>query len=232
MNVNDTNPDIATPVYSLNERPFCSSIDSDTFDRIQLGTMRTVYRNVPFYKSPFDIAIYLQLLARQAPRTVIEIGTKHGGSSLWFADMMSAQGLANARVVSVDIKPLAKFTDSRIIFLEGDAKKLGAVLTHELLQTCQRPWLIIEDSSHHYAETLATLSFFHSHLQSGDYIVIEDGIVAQLSGEHYRQYQDGPNRGVADFLSSYGNFYVIDTELCDQFGYNATYNPNGWLRRL
>ena len=25
--------------------------------------------------------------------------------------------------------------------------------------------------------------------------------------------------------------YAIDTALCDQFGHNVTYNPNGWLRR-
>lgn len=220
-------PDAAVP-----GRPFRSSIGSDVLDRIQPGTMRTVYRGVPFFKSPFDIALYLQLLSRLAPRTVIEIGTKYGGSARWFADMLTAQEVPNARVVSVDIEPAAGFADPRITFLQGDAKSLGAVLTPALLQRCPRPWLVIEDSSHHYAETAATLAFFHTHLQSGDYIVVEDGVVAQLTGRQYRQYLDGPNRGVADFLARHGACYAIDTDLCDRFGYNATYNPNGWLRRL
>ena len=233
MSVDGTGPeDVATPVDAVSGRPFRSSIGTAVLDDIQNGTLRTVYRNVPFFKSPFDIALYLQLLSRLAPLTVIEIGTKFGGSALWFADMQSAQGLPNARVVSVDIQPLANFSDPRISFLQGDAKRLDAVLTPALLQGCPHPWLVVEDSSHHYAETAATLAFFHDRLRSGDYIVVEDGVVAQLSGAHYRQYHDGPNRGVSDFLARHGERYAIDTALCDQFGHNATYNPNGWLRRL
>jgi len=233
MSVDEAGPGaVAMPGAAVGGRPFRSSIGIDVLDRIQEGTLRTVYRKVPFFKSPLDIALYLQLLSRLAPLTVIEIGTKYGGSALWFADMLSAQGLPNARVVSVDIQPLAKFSDPRISFLQGDAKQLGAVLTHEVLRRCPRPWLVIEDSSHHYAETAATLAFFHAHLQSGDYIVVEDGILSQFTDAHYRQYNDGPNRGVTDFLACHGEYYAIDTALCDQFGYNATYNPNGWLRRL
>ena len=212
-------------------RAFASSIDAKALDRIQVGTMHTVYRNVPFFKSPFDIALYLQLLSRQGPRTVIEIGTKFGGSALWFADMLVAHGVADARVLSVDIEPLAAFTDPRITFLQGDAKRLDAVLPAALLRQCARPWLVIEDSSHHYPESSAVLDYFHAHLQPGDYIVVEDGVVSQLSGAHYRQYQDGPNRAVADFLARHGDAYEIDAALCDQYGHNATYNPNGWLRR-
>jgi len=228
---NDKQSEGEGSVESVMGRSFCSSISAEVFDDIQHGTMRMVYRNVPFFKSPFDIALYLTLLSRHAPRTVIEVGTKYGGSALWFADMLSVQGVTDARVVSVDIEPLANITDPRITFLKGDARNLGDVLKQELLQQCPRPWLVVEDSSHYYEETFATLNFFHNHLQTGDYIVIEDGVVAQLTSEHYRQYDSGPSRGIADFLSKYANFYVIDTELCDMFGYNATYNPNGWLRR-
>lgn len=228
----DNTRDPNVPVDAVRGRPFHSSIEPAVLERIQTGVLRTAYRNVPFYKSPFDIALYLQLLSRLAPRTVIEVGSMYGGSALWFADMLSAQGLPDARVLSVDIKPLAKFKDERIRFLQGDARQLGAVLTPELLQGCARPWLVIEDSSHHYPETAATLAFFHAHLQSGDYIVVEDGVVDQLPGAQYALYQNGPNRGVADFLAECGEHYAIDTALCDHFGHNVTYNPNGWLRRL
>lgn len=220
------------PLRSVMGREFRSCLETAALDRIQKGTMKTVYRNVPFLKSPFDISLYLQLLSRLEPSTVIEIGGKHGGSALWFADMLTAQGISDARVVSVDIKHLANFNDPRILFITGDAKDLGSVLTAELLKNCPRPWLVIEDSSHYYAEARATLDFFHGHLQAGDYIVVEDGIVSQLGPEHYRQYRDGPNRAVADFLAAHAGEYQIDDDLCDRFGHNLTYNPNGWLRRL
>lgn len=216
---------------SVEGRPFKASLSHEALDDIQRGTMKNVYRKVPFFKSPLDIALYLQLLSRLEPRTVIEIGSKYGGSALWFADMMSAHGCKDAHVLSIDIEPLANFTDDRITFIKGDANNLSECLTEELLKCHPHPWLVIEDSSHFYTESIATLTFFHQFLLPGDYFVVEDGVVGQLSGEHYLQYDNGPNRAIIDFIASYGTHYVIDTELCDHFGFNATYNPNGWLRR-
>lgn len=209
-----------------------TDIPTATLDTIQSGVMRSAYRGVPFFKSPFDIGLYLQLMSRLRPATVIEIGCKFGGSALWFADMLSAQGMDQCSVVSIDIKPLADFTDPRIRILTGDAADLGAVLTPELLSTCARPWLVIEDSSHFYEHTAAALAFFDDHLEPGDYIVVEDGIVGSLSDPHYATYQNGPSRALADFLDRRGDRYEIDTDLCDFYGRNATYNPNGWLKRL
>jgi cephalosporin hydroxylase len=213
-------------------RGFDSEIPGALLDRVQRGTMQTTYRGVPFWKSPFDITLYLQLLGRLSPATVVEIGTKFGGSALWFADMMTAHGVATPRVISVDIEPLAEIDDPRITFLQGDANLLSEVLTEDLLARREGPLLVVEDSSHMYAESTAVLQFFHPVLRGGDYIVVEDGIVAHLSGQHYRRYENGPNRAVADFLALHAGEYEIDTDLCDRFGYNATYNPNGWLRRL
>jgi cephalosporin hydroxylase len=75
------------------------------------------------------------------------------------------------------------------------------------------------------------LEFFHDHLTPGDYIVIEDGVVANLPGEAFARYRNGPNRAVARFLSMNQRSYEIDESLCDRYGYNVTFCPNGWLRR-
>jgi cephalosporin hydroxylase len=216
----------------IQDRSFDTAVPANLLGTIQAGVLRSVYRGVPFLKSPFDIGIYLQLLSRLAPRSVIEVGTKHGGSALWFADMLGAAGVASPRVVSVDIKPIAKFTDPRILFLEGDAGDLSPVLTPALLGSLPRPWLVVEDSSHYYAHSLAALRFFHAHLAPGDCIVVEDGIVAHLASPIYRQYENGPNRAVHDFLQETGDAYRIDASACDFYGRNATYNPNGYLLRV
>ncbi len=163
---------------------------------------------------------------------MIEIGTKYGGSALWFADMMTAMG-GESRVISIDIEPISKLVDDpRINLVHGDALQLDEALPPDLLSGCRRPWLVVEDSSHMYGAVAAVLQFFHPLLEAGDHIVVEDGVVGQLTGDHYRQYEDGPNRAVADFLSSYGDHYEIAVDLCDRFGHNVTYNPNGWLRRV
>ena len=221
-----------TDALSSQGRTFDSAAPPELLQGVQNGVLRSTYRGVPFLKSPFDIGIYLQLLSGLQPRTVIEIGTKHGGSALWFADMLSAAGVETPQVVSVDIKPLAQFVDPRITFLEGDAADLGAVLTDERLRLLPHPWIVVEDSSHFYADSLAVLRFFDRHLAPGDYIVVEDGVVAQLPRPAYRRYDNGPNRAVHDFLEATGDAYRIDAALCDFYGPNLTYNPNGFLEKV
>ena len=90
---------------------------------------------------------------------------------------------------------------------------------------------MVEASAHLFEVSLAVLEFFHRQLIQDDYIVVEDGVVAFMPEEIYRHYEDGPNRAVEAFLLSHADCYEIDRSLCDFYGYNATYSPNGWLRR-
>lgn len=211
-------------------RNFESAIPRKLLDSIQPGVLKNTYRGVGFLKSPFDICLYMQLISRLKPLTVIEIGTRFGGSALWFADMLTTHELTG-RVVTVDVNPQVRFVDHRIIVKEGDARSLDKVLTDSLMESLPHPWLVVEDSAHLFETTLAVLQYFDQKLISGDYIVIEDGVVSQLSGAHYRRYRDGPSKAVREFLAVNSDRYSIDAELCDYFGYNVTYNPNGWLKR-
>ena len=76
--------------------------------------------------------------------------------------------------------------------------------------------VMVEDSAHTYAVTSAVLQFFDPLLITGDYIVVEDGIVRNLPDKIYRHFDDGPNRAVSEFLqerlSAYGT-----TEACAIF---------------
>jgi cephalosporin hydroxylase len=198
---------------------------------IQRGTLMTKYRGLAFLKSPFDVVLYLQLLQRLRPGTVIEVGTYEGGSALWFADMMATIGLT-PYVLSIDNGGHATFEDRRIKFIRGDALRLGEVLPPDALAALPRPFLVVEDSAHLYETSLAVLEFFDSHLHAGDYIVIEDGVIAFLPDPVYRSLDCGPNRALDAFLCDRGDCYAIDRSLCDFYGCNVTYSPNGWLRRL
>lgn len=213
------------------DNDFQSALPADVLIGIQQGVLQTKYRGRAFLKSPFDVVIYLQLLDRLRPATIIEIGSREGGSALWFADMTSAAG-RGSRVISIDLVPPADLIDPRMTFLAGDAMALERSLPETLLSTLPHPWLVSEDSAHTCAACSAVLRFFDPQLRKGDYIVIEDGIVAALPGDQYSSYDDGPNRAVEQFLVERGDVYEIDRALCDQFGRNATYNPNGWLRRV
>lgn len=208
-------------------RDFRIALPTDVLQGVQTGTLRYEYRGRPMLKNPFDLAIYLRLVGRLRPRTVVEIGARAGGSALWFADMMAVHGI-DGRVVSVDLEP-PDLDDPRIRFLRGDALDLGATLTDERLGSLAQPLLVVEDSAHLYETTLAVLRFFDERLEPGEYLVVEDGVVAQLP--QCARFEDGPNRAVARFLEERAGRWEIDTDCCDTFGRNVTWNPNGYLRR-
>jgi cephalosporin hydroxylase len=81
-----------------------------------------------------------------------------------------------------------------------------------------RPWLVIEDS---HANTFAVLSHFHPHLKSGDYLIVEDtAFVLQAY------------RALERFIAEHPDAYQVDRRYTDLFGYNATFNFNGYLKRV
>jgi cephalosporin hydroxylase len=74
---------------------------------IQRGAMSYTYKGVPTYKNPFDLALYQLLFWEQKPRTLIEIGSKWGGSALWFADLLRSYGI-DYTIHSIDVQPRAE----------------------------------------------------------------------------------------------------------------------------
>lgn len=196
---------------------------------IQRGTLDYRYRGVLMQKNPFDLALYARLLQALAPRTVIEIGSKEGGSALWFADQLSLLGI-EGRVLSIDVQPVTSIQDPRIAFLPGDGRALGAVLDAETLEGLARPLLVVEDADHHFVTTAAVLEFFAPLLVAGEYIVVEDGILSAMGVAD--DYGGGPLRAIREFLARWGNRFRVDRDYCDAFGYNVTWNVNGYLRCL
>lgn len=179
-------------------------------------------------KNPFDLALYALLIGRVQPRTIVEVGSGKGGSALWFADQMRAYGLP-PNVVSVDIQPVVDVAEEGVRFLAGDIHNLPASDLPAILAVCPRPLMIIEDGPHTFESCLESLQFFDGHLRSGEFIVVEDGILRDLG---LKSLDNGPNRAIAEFMDANADKYVVDRTYCDFFGHNATWNTNGYLRRL
>jgi cephalosporin hydroxylase len=181
-------------------------------------------------KHPIEAALYPLLFWQAKPRTIIEIGSASGGSAIYFSDVMRAFGL-ECRILTLDVQvPNPPIKPDNVEFLCGDARAIGQTLTAEKLAACPRPWLVIEDSSHEYAHTLAILRFFDPLMQPGEYLVVEDANVTDMGDE--ARFNGGPGRAVEEFLAGARDRYVIDREYCDRFGHNLTGNPNGYLRRV
>lgn len=197
-----------------------SDIPYDLLMKIQQGTMAYRYRGVPMLKNPFDLALYSLLLEEVQPKTLIEIGSHAGGSALWFAEQRPM------RVISIDLE-VPRLKHPSITFLHGDARSLRSTLD---IDDVAHPLLVVEDSDHRASTTAAVLDFFDEHLQSGEYIVIEDGILSDMRVA--AQYEGGPLRAIHEFLARKPDRYEIDRTYCDYFGRNVTWNVDGYLRRV
>lgn len=194
--------------------------------RIARGHHNFTWRGVVARKSPFDLALLQMVIAEVNPELIIEVGTNHGGSALFMADMLELQG-AGGIVHTLDVEdhgvPHVVQAHPRIHrFLTGwqgypidEAKGFSKVM-------------VIDDGSHVYGDCLGAMERFAPLVTPGSYLIVEDGSLTYLGWS--RRYAGGPMKAISDFLASHKDFTVA-RDVCDLFGRNYTFNPDGYLRR-
>ena len=205
-----------------------SSLPLGVLLNIQHGAVSYKYKGIDCFKDPFDMALYQWLLWETKPRTIIEIGTWHGGSALWFADVLTTYGV-DAHVHTFDIADPPTWTDSRISFHRGDVYAMEDAAPAAWVNGLPRPILVIDDAGHMSSMTSAVLEHFAPLLKSGEYMIVEDTIIHEMNKDDH--YDGGPRRALREFLHKHPD-YVVDRTYCDYYGENVTWNVNGYLRRL
>jgi cephalosporin hydroxylase len=193
---------------------------------IEAGHFRVAYKGVPAIKCPFDYVLYQMLIWEVKPDLIIEIGTNKGGSALYLADLLelNKKGEIHTIDLSVNKEDASLLSHPRIKvykdgFMNYDTSSLS---NYETI-------LVIEDGSHTYEDTLAALNKFSPFVTKHSYFIAEDGIVNELGRE--REFNGGPQKAVAEFVSKNKHF-IVDRKWCDFFGPNATFNVNGYLKRI
>jgi len=214
---------------STQQRMWNTSLPRETMLPIQNASHNYSYRGVPMIKNPFDFALYPLLIWNLKPRTIIEIGSKDGGSALWLGDMLNNFGI-DGHIYSIDIVKVTSVQHLRVTFMEGNGRALQKTLTPDFLNAIPRPLLVIEDADHAYETSKHILNFFHPYLKQEEYIIIEDGIISDLTQDS--SYNSGPHKALKEFLSEHKEEYEIDSSYCDYFGYNITWCTNGFVKKI
>jgi cephalosporin hydroxylase len=212
-------------------RRWRSSISPKTHLGLVNGSIKYTYRGVRMVKHPVDIALYMKLLWELKPRTVIEIGSKDGGTAAWFGDMFKLWGMIGL-VLSIDLYPPKRpyFCTGAVKFVQGDERNLEP--HRKTFEDLPHPWILINDASHNSDATLKCMRFMHQFLEKGDYFVIEDSILTEMGLDWDGERRGGPALAIARFLKEHPDCYEVDARYCDHFGYNVTANMNGYLRRV
>ncbi len=192
---------------------------------VDKGHHKVTYRGVKTIKCPFDFVIYQMIVFEVKPDLIIEIGANHGGSALYLADLLNILNKGEVHTIDIAnrIDPLALAHPRIKYFGNGyDGYDIDLAKKFETI-------LVIEDASHMYKDTLNALEKFGSLVSKNSYFIVEDGIVDALGMSD--QFEGGPLRAIREFMNVNSD-YVIDRKWCDLFGQNATFNVDGYLKKV
>jgi cephalosporin hydroxylase len=188
---------------------------------------RMHYRGVRILKFPSDLWNYQEIFSERRVDWVIETGTRHGGSALYFADLLQANG-ASGRVISIDVDAAANQVRShpRIDFLLGDSGSLEvATQVSARLPATRGTLFMILDAYHSKAHVLRELAVWVPLLRHGDYLIVEDSCV---NGHPLRpDFGPGPYEAIEEFCAANPSAFERDAAREQKFGF--TFAPRGYL---
>lgn len=175
-------------------------------------------------KNPFDLWIYQEIFNEVKPDLVIETGTYHGGSALYFASLLDILG--KGTVITIDVE---KFQEQpkhdRIQYLTGSSIDQKIIETVEKWVKVRGSVLVMLDSLHWADHVLKELNIYSKYVTKGSYIIVED---TDLGGNPITIHSgEGPGLAVKKFLRKNRDF-TIDKER-ERFRFTCC--PGGFLRR-
>ncbi len=190
----------------------------------------TYWFGIPMWKLPFDAMVIQELIYQIRPEFIIETGTGHGGSALFYAGICELLG--EGQVITIDIEKKCHPEDfsqhewsDRIELLHGSSTN-EVVLDDVFGMTKGAKNLVILDSYHSYEHVCKELELYQELVPVGSYLIVED---THVSGHPVEwKYGKGPYEAVETFLESNDDFEP--QYWCEK--YIMTFNPKGYLKRI
>jgi cephalosporin hydroxylase len=180
------------------------------------------YRGVMSWKNVLDLWIVQEIIDETKPDAVIEIGVKHGGTTLWLSDVLKVRG--DGIVIALDInRPPIEFP-SNVHFLLGDSIAPETVAKVKALCAGRRV-MVVADGNHAAAHVLQEMRHYCPLIAMGCYFISEDGIVDVMD---WKQFTPGPMVAAHQFAAE-TNEFVIDRS---REKFLITYAPDGFLKRV
>ncbi len=169
------------------------------------------WKNIPLFKTTYDLSIYSMILQEVKPDIIIELGSGEGGSAIWLADQANVIGL-KTRVYSLDIK-VPKIKHKNVTFLNVDLNNVKNIYNSQLFSDLQGKKIILEDA---HVNILNVLNFFDKILNKEDYLIVEDS--------------ENKQKEINTFMQNKTQKYKLDQFYLDFFGTNITSCINSIFR--
>lgn len=178
----------------------------------------------PMQKNPMDLMVYQNLLYDLHPDLLVETGTWHGGSALYYATIMD--GYNHGIIITIDPWHWPNRPQhDRIQYCLGSSIDADIVrLIKTYADQCLRTMVVL-DSDHTMAHVLKELDIYAPMVTPGQYLVVED---SNIHNHPIRpDLPAGPFEAIHEWLPAHPEF-VIDKNV-EPIVSNC---PDGWLRRL
>lgn len=157
------------------------------------------------------------------------------------ADAVNTLDIA-CRVYSFDIDltliddVVKKHQPENLKFFYCDCNALEKTFTPDFMAKICHPMVLIDDV---HVNTPGILNYFHQFLKSGDYVIVEDtnpkipnSMIYYDDDSKYHLLGTRKLDDIKNFLKKNDSDYAVDSFYCDFYGYNCTWNWNGWIRRM
>ncbi|MCF3569904.1 cephalosporin hydroxylase family protein [Planktothrix agardhii 1806] len=191
----------------------------------------TTWAGVNVLKSPCDLWNYQEIIYELKPSLIIEFGTRYGGATLFFADLLDKMP-QTSKVLSVDIDQ--NYIDHRVqqhprieLMISSSTHPVVAQRILKLRQEFPGRIFAILDSDHAKNHVLGEMLLLRPLLQPGDYLIVEDG---NINGHPVLPgWGEGPYEAIEEYFSKYPHDYQLDEQREQKFGF--TWAPKGFLIR-
>ncbi len=222
---------MAEPYLSEAERTLVERFSDLYYSKLDAGrglhTIVLSWMGYELLKCPLDLWIYQELIVRERPDLIIEVGTYKGGSALYLAHICDAVG--KGAIITIDIDAshaLVRPRHERICYVLGSSLDPEVFSSIRSAAEGKSRVMVILDGDHHCDHVLKELRLYQSLTKPGDYMIVED---TNINGHPtYPEFGPGPWEAVSRFLEGNADFKADRS--CERF--LLTMNPRGYLRRV
>jgi cephalosporin hydroxylase len=198
----------------------------------------------PIIQLPDDMIRVQEVLYAIKPDVIVETGIAHGGSLIFYASLCKAMGKGRVVGIDIEIRPhnraaiVAHEMMPLITLVEGGSTDASTVEAVKALIKPGETVLVLLDSNHLKDHVRGELDAYGPMVTPGSYIVVTDGVMAQVTGAPRTQ----PDWVWNNPLSAIDEYLVVHPEFLEEepvFPFNegvvterVTYWPRGYLKRI